>query len=302
MVDFSKLSGSGNDFICIDGRDGRFDRIISSPQAVATFAKTLCKRGHGVGADGIVIATLDDIDQIADIAARFFEADGTETFLCGNGTACFVKWAVLNGFLSAEEARVLTPAGVVLAQVLEDGYVRVCIPHPQEIQKDIDLPVNSGTLKCDFVIVGIGHTVTYVDDIDVVDVATLGPQIRNHPHFPQPRGVNANFVQIINEGEIAMRTFEYGVEAETLACGTGSAACAMLSTLRFGWGNNHFNGDNPVIVHSRGGDVLRVHFTIDDDGQVKDPCLETLVRCAYTASICPDLAALATGISPATPA
>jgi len=135
--------------------------------------------------------------------------------------------------------------------------------------------------------------VVFVDDIVRADVARLGPALRHHGHFPQPRGVNVNFVQMLGEGEIALRTYEYGVEGETLACGTGSAAAAVLSVWRFGWPADYASGDKPVLAYARGGDVLRVYVTADHDGTVTDLCLETLVRRSYSGKVCPDLAQLA---------
>jgi len=293
-ITFSKLSGSGNDFLCIDNRDGLYDAMLADPEWIGHFSRTLCRRALGVGADGIVFALTPDpdVNGFADIGARFMEADGTETYLCGNGTACFVRWAVEKGLVGEGEARILTSAGVVRGRVLDDGYVRVCIPLPTDKRTGLQLDVGDKTLTCDYVMTGIEHVVTYVDDIAKADVASLGPLLRNHAAFPQPRGVNANFVQVLGEGEIAIRTYEYGVEAETLACGTGSAAAAILSADRFGWGDEYSTGDKPIRVHAPSGDVLRVLFELDAEGLINDLCLDTVVRCTYAGSVCPDLARL----------
>ena len=309
-IDFSKLSGSGNDFICIDNRDGRYDEILVDPGRVSHFSQVLCRRGLGVGADGIVFAVMAEVDNVADVGARFLETDGTETYLCGNGTACFVRWASQKGIVPDGEAKILTSAGLVRGRMLDDGYVRVCIPLPEDRRCDLELDVGDEKLTCDYVVTGIEHLVTYVDDIAAADVARLGPLLRNHPHFPQPRGVNANFVQVLAEGEIAMRTYEYGVEGETLACGTGSAAAAILSAARFGWGEEYTTGEKPIRIHAPGGDVLRVLFETDPDGLINDLCLDSCVRCTYTGNVCPDLArealngpgAPCAGTAPAAPA
>lgn len=288
-MEFTKLSASGNDFICLDNRTGQYDAILADQTQLLRFAQGLCQRGKGIGADGIVFASLPEIPDVADIAATFLESDGSQSSLCGNGTACFVRWAQQNDIVPDGEVRILTPAGVVLGQPVEEGYVRVCIPHPENIQTDLQIRIDNTNMLCDFVVTGVEHLITYVDDVDQVDVAKLGPEMRHHSDFPQPPGVNANFVQILGRGELAIRTFEYGVEAETLACGTGSAAAAILSTMRFGWGAPYTTAESPVQVHARGGDVLRVYFRIDDTGTVKDPCLETRVRCTYTGTLCPEL-------------
>ena len=292
-VQFSKLSGSGNDFLCMDNRDRRFDEILVSQERLAHFTRTLCRRGLGVGADGVVFAGEPEIEGVADIAAKFLEMDGTESTLCGNGTACLVRWAVGQGIVDDGEVRVLTAAGVVLGQNLDDGYTRVCIPLPEDKQTDMKVQVDGGLVECDYIVTGCEHLVVYVDDVDTAPVARLGPLLRRHECFAQPRGVNVNFVQVLGEGELAIRTYEYGVESETLACGTGSASAAILAARRFGWGREYTSNDKPVRLRTRSGDVLRVYVGIDQSDTVTDLCLETLVRCSYNATLCPDLAALA---------
>ena len=291
-IEFAKLSGSGNDFICIDARDGKFDEVLASPQRVGHFARSLCSRGMGVGADGLIFACKNEVEGFADIAARVFEADGSEAELCGNGTACFVHWVAGSGRVSKPEVKILTPAGVVRGSNSDGRYVRVCIPDPQDIQLDIGLTVGDAPCKCDFAITGVPHAVTYVDDVDKLDIAHWGPTLRHHPHF-QPRGANASFVEVIGEGELAIRTWEFGVEGETLACGTGSAVAAILSAIRFDWPAAYLAGEKPVLVRARSGDVLRIYFVRSDDGVVSDVCLETVVRFVCCGTVHPDLAATA---------
>jgi len=292
-VVFSKWSGSGNDFLCMDNRDGRFDEILVSQERLAHFTRTLCRRGLGVGGDGIVFAVEPEIEGVADIAAKFLEMDGTESTLCGNGTACFVRWTVGQGIVADGEVRVLTGAGVVLGRNLDDGYTRVCIPLPEELQTDLEVQVDGDLIECDYIVTGCEHLVVYVDDVDAAPVGRLGPLLRRHEYFAQPRGVNVNFVQVLGEGELAIRTYEYGVESETLACGTGSASAAILAARKFGWSSEYSSDDKPVRLRTRSGDVVRVYVGVDETERVTDLCLETLVRCSYSATLCPDLAALA---------
>ncbi len=288
-MEFVKLSGSGNDFICIDNRSGRYDSIMDCPGRTGHFAASLCHRGTGVGADGVIFAIAPEIEGVSDIGARFFEADGSETELCGNGTACFAHWSISAGFVPDRELRILTPAGVVLAQNIDGSYVRVCIPTPEDILTDVEVDVDGRTWTCDTVIVGIPHAVTYVDDVSALDVARWGAAIRRHELFA-PKGINANFVQILGEGRIAVRTFEYGVEGETLACGTGSSASAILTAIREGWGPPYSTGEKAVLVQTQSGDVLRVCFTLEGETDVADVCLETIVRFVYTGVLHPTLA------------
>ncbi len=287
-IEFAKLSGSGNDFVCIDARDGRYDDLLAGG-GVGAFAASLCRRGRSVGADGVIFAVRPEIEGIADLAARFFEPDGSEAELCGNGTACFIHWAVNRGLVDDGEIRILTPAGVVRGHRSDGRYVRVCIPDPEEIQTGLELDVEGSRWHCDYAVTGVPHVVAYVGDLAHFDVAHWGPAIRHHDRF-RPRGTNANFVEVLGTGRIALRTFEFGVEAETLACGTGSAAAAVLAALRFGWPEAYVRGGQAVEITARSGDVLKVRFTRHDDGTITDVCLDTVVRCVYDARLCPDLA------------
>ncbi len=304
MIDdivFSKLSGSGNDHICIDNRDRRYDPIVQDPVRVGRLVRALCRRRLSIGADGVIFACpMDpDVEEFADVAARFFDADGTEAELCGNGTACFTHWVVANGWLASKEIQILTSAGVVRGQNGQDngGYVRVCIPLPEDIRHDLHVTTSRATFSCDYVVTGVPHLVTYVDDVEQVDVARVGADLRHHEMF-QPRGVNVNFVEVIEEGHIANRTFEFGVEDETLACGTGSASAAILTALRYNWDRRFLSGDEPVLVSPRSGQTLRVWFEIGPAGKVVDLCLDSTVRYLYSGSVHPELLIEAVGDEP----
>lgn len=292
-IEFAKLSGSGNDFICLDNRGGRLDSILTDGPAVSRFAVAMCRRGLGIGADGLIFATDCEIGGAADVGARFFEPDGSEAALCGNGVACFVRWAGDDGWGSGQELRVLTSAGVVRGRRSDGSYVRVCIPLPEDMKTDLKVSAGGAKWKCDYVVTGVPHLLVYVDDVSAVDVPHLGGLLRHHEMFA-PRGVNANFVQVLGEGSIALRTFEYGVEGETLACGTGSAAAAIMAAQRRRWGKEYFSGERPVLVRARSGDVLRVYFEMVG-GEVRDPCVETVVRFLYRGVVHSDLAASAQG-------
>ena len=286
-IPFTKLTAAGNDFVCIDNCEGQFDALMDTADKIAHFTHTLCRHHVGIGADGVIFCQHPEIDGVADIGARIFEWDGSEVELCGNGTACFVTWATHMDLVSGE-ARILTPAGVVRGERIKDGYTRVCISLPEDLQTDLEVPVDGQMIPCDFVITGIPHVVTFVDDIDTADVAGLGPALRHHKMF-KPRGVNADFVQILSEGVIALRTWEFGVEGETLACGTGSAASAILAAKRFGWVESMAGCDDPILVHTLGGKTLRVRFGVDEAGEFNDLCLESPVDIVYTGVIADEL-------------
>ena len=288
-IDFAKLSGSGNDFICLDNRLGQFDEILSSTTRAGQFARVLCCRGMGVGADGVIFAAASEIEHVAHLGARFFEPDGSEAGLCGNGTACFARWALDNGWIDASQIKILTSAGVVIGKAADNGYMRVCIPLPEDVRTDLEVSAGGAIWKCDYIVTGVPHLVTYVPDVSAVDVAHHGLALRRSEQFA-PRGVNADFVEVLGEGQLALRTFEYGVEGETLACGTGSAAAAILASRRFGWSRDYLTGKKPILVRVQSGDVLRIFLGIDGGGQISDLCLETVVRFLYHGTVHEDLA------------
>jgi diaminopimelate epimerase len=286
-IEFAKLSGSGNDFICIDNRGGRFNELLKSGR-VAQLARSLCPRGVSVGADGVIFCgRVAGNGQGVDTEARFFEPDGSEAELCGNGAACFTYWVITNKWLPGPEIKILTSAGVVTAKRVEGDYVRVCIPLPRDRRTDIEITVKGRPWKLDCMITGVPHVIAYVEDVNRVDVAHWGPGIRYHEYF-QPRGANANFVQILGEGRIAMRTHEFGVENETLACGTGAAAAAISAAIRYKW-QKQLAGDEPVLVRARSGDFLKIWFTQRTDGAIVDVCLETLVRFVFDGVLRPEV-------------
>jgi len=293
-ITFTKLSGSGNDFICIDARDGAYDGLLADPARSSTFAGVLCRRHVGVGADGLIFALPSEVGDLADLSVRFYEPDGSQAELCGNGTACFTHWAIASGLVADKQVRVLTSAGTVIGKRLDETYVRVCIPLSENLRRNLEVVDDDQVFDCDFAVTGVPHLVVYVDDVETVDVDHLGPLLRWHPHF-QPRGVNVNFVQVLKPGEIAIRTFEFGVEGETLSCGTGSSTAAICAGLRFGWPAPFLTGQQPTLVHARSGDLLRVWCTIEPDGRISELCLDTVVRFLFSGTVHPDLAARALG-------
>ncbi|HIE43607.1 MAG TPA: diaminopimelate epimerase [Candidatus Omnitrophica bacterium] len=282
-VIFDKLSGAGNDFICVDNRNGHFEWLLSSGE-IRQFARILCQRRFSVGADGIIFANRIPNNQNVHFEARFFEPDGSEVHLCGNGVACFVYWVVLNGWIKDSAVEIATPAGTVSGEHNGGDLVKVCIPLPRDFRFDLEFMVEGKPCKCDFIITGVPHAVIYVNGTDEIDVIHLGRQIRNHEFF-KPQGVNVNFVQVLREGEIALRTFEFGVENETLACGTGAASSAILSAMRYKWHKRYLSGEEPILVKVRSGDTLRVWFIVDNEGRVADVCLETVVRFIYRGTL-----------------
>ncbi|MFW5799119.1 MAG: diaminopimelate epimerase, partial [Planctomycetota bacterium] len=240
-----------------------------------------------VGADGVIFAGPVGSGDGVDIVARFFEPDGSEVELCGNGVGSFCYWVIDRGFVTPgkREIRVLTSAGVVRGKKLGDnGEVRVCIPTPRDMKQGLELEARGRHWSADYLLTGVPHLVTWVDDLGDLDVFGYGRALRRHEAFA-PRGVNVNFVQVLDQGRIAVRTFEFGVEDETLACGTGSSSAAILTALRKQWNSDFRTGQKPVEVNVQSGDTLRVWFEMDDQGDPVDVCLDTLVRPVYKGTL-----------------
>ncbi len=288
-IQFAKLSGSGNDHVCVDNRDGRFDEVLASPERVGHFVRTLCQRGLGVGADGLIFVGRPRNAGEADVAVRHFDPDGTEAELCGNGSACLVRWVIESGWVAGKEVRMETASGTVRGREDVERYMHVCIPEPFDLQAGVQVTAARRQWTLDYAVTGTPHVVAYVDDVEKVDVARWGAAIRRHKRFA-PRGVNVNFTQVLGVGELAVRTFEFGVEAETLACGTGSTTAALTAARRFGWPRDYTCGGEPILIHVRSGDTLKVYFLIEDDGTIAKVCLESVVRFLYNGILHPQLA------------
>jgi diaminopimelate epimerase len=216
-IPFTKMHGAGNDFIMIDDRDLIF------PLDDAQFIREITARNTGVGSDGVILL---QPSETADIRMRFFNPDGHEVDMCGNGARCVSRLAFALGAAPAGMI-IETRAGPVHAEVLSDGVCLELTP-PVDMELDLDLGPD---MKSDFINTGVPHAVVWVDDVHAVDLLTLGKAIRYHQRFA-PEGTNADFVQVEPDGTLTVRTYERGVEGETLACGTGAAAAAVVGAQR----------------------------------------------------------------------
>lgn len=246
-IEFWKMNGSGNDFILIDNRDGRVKE-----EEMGWLVQKLCRRRESVGADGLIFVTHSDRH---DFAWRFFNADGGEVEMCGNGGRCVARFAYLKG-IAGPRMSFETLAGTVSAEVM-GRLVKVLMPDPHSLQRDIDLPLEPGWISVDFVNTGVPHAVIRVENLSEHPVLEQGRAVRYHSRFA-PAGTNANFISVVGPDRIAMRTYERGVEDETLACGTGAIASALVAADRG-------MVSAPVSVMSKGGDVLTIHFLKEGD-------------------------------------
>ncbi len=242
-LSFSKLSGSGNDFILIDNRRG-----IIAAEDLPMLARSLCRRRFSVGADGLI--AIEDAEK-ADFRWRFFNADGSTAEMCGNGGRCAARFAVEKG-IAGRRLRFETAAGPIRAVVTE-RRVRLELIPPTDLRPEIDIPLPSGVRRGASVNTGVPHVVLPEKDLEDVDVKAVGQAIRHHALF-SPAGTNVDFITRVGEAEIAVRTYERGVEDETMACGTGAVAGALAGACWWGLAS-------PVTVLTRGGETLVIHFS-----------------------------------------
>ncbi|ADU97229.1 diaminopimelate epimerase [Thermovibrio ammonificans] len=238
---FAKLQGTGNDFVIINNLAGEFDRFRGT-LPVKEAVKRICSRRTGVGADGLILV---EDSTVADLSWRFYNADGSTAEMCGNGMRCFARFVYEEG-LAPNEMRVETLAGVVEAFVY-GPIVKVGLTKPRELA--LNLKVDGLTVH--FINTGVPHAVIFVERADAVNVKEIGRKVRFHPLFA-PAGTNVNFVEVRLD-RIVVRTYERGVEDETLACGTGSVASALIAA-------KVFKLSSPVEVEVRSGERLKVHF------------------------------------------
>ena len=271
-IPFVKMSGSGNDFILIDNRTNLVD-----PEQAAPFVRAVCRRGMSVGADGLILLAADPQGEV-DFGWRFFNSDGSESEMCGNGGRCAVRYAMDLG-LAGRETAFRTRAGVIRGQVLDNREVRVQLTEPSDYRPQVRIDIHGEAVYLAYLDAGVPHAVLVVPDAEAVDVARVGRLVRQHAAFA-PRGANVNFVQVLSASDVIIRTYERGVEGETLACGTGCAAAAITLTLAD-------RVKQPVRLRTRGGEVLTVDFTREGDLAMR-PTLQGLVRYLSVGMIHPE--------------
>jgi len=252
---FTKMSGAGNDFLVFGTRVERGPRETEA-------IRRLCRRGTGVGADGVLFVFAErPADPSSRIVADYVNADGSVGRFCGNGTRCAARFAVLKG-LAGPSLVVVTGWGAVGATVRDDGVVALALPEPVAVGRAVpSLDAAGETLERDgfALVVGVPHLVLYVKadvDLGALDLSILGPRSRRHPALLE--GANANFVKVLAPSRLSVRTWERGVEAETLACGSGAVASAVVTSFLTGT-------SPPVSVATRSGETLEVSFVKDGE-------------------------------------
>ncbi len=241
LLHFYKYQGTGNDFIMVDDRSETFP---VSTQLIAQ----LCHRRFGIGADGLILLRSEPGH---DFRMVYFNADGAEGSMCGNGGRCTVRFAHDLGVFQE------------LASFMAVDGVHEAMATPQDIRLKMG-SVREGEKHetYDFMNTGSPHYVAYVDDVDKTDVVTIGRAVRYGETYGPQGGTNVNFVQVQAPNFLKVRTYERGVEDETYSCGTGVTACALSSQAHFGW-------ESPVHVATVGGD-LQVEFRVVTPGHYDD--------------------------------
>ncbi len=251
-VPFYKMQGAGNDFIVID-HDPAID--------YHPFARKVCDRHMGIGADGVLVLGKSST---CDHRMRIINADGSEAEMCGNGARCMAVYIAHKFALVPEVFTMETLAGRINARV-EGETASVQLSDPKDYRPNIEIKVNDHKLTGHFINTGVPHTIVFVQGLQEMDVDGLGRLVRHHGVFA-PKGTNVDFVEKVKDGLVALRTYERGVEAETLACGTGSVAAALVGYLQ--GKEKHAPVKGAVIrVATKSGEVLEVTFDLD---MVKD--------------------------------
>lgn len=269
--EFLKMSGGGNDFVVFDNREGWFPR----DQARELVAR-LCRRGLGVGADAVLLL---EEDEALDFRMVYFNADGGEAPMCGNGALCIARYARMTAAVDGPRMEFATGSGPFRAQVAHPSEARVTLwlVPPRNLELDVPGFAQGPYQRVGFLDTSTPHVIALLESVEAVeahDLAGEGKRLRMDPRW-EPPGTNVNFIAVRDRGRIRMRTYERGVEAETLSCGTGSTAAAIMTSL---WGLT----EPPVVVETTGGCPLTVSWTPAGDGVLPtDPQLSGDARVVY---------------------
>jgi diaminopimelate epimerase len=238
---FAKYVGCGNDFILFDNRHLEF------PFYLPDLIPKLCHRQYGIGADGLIVL---ELSELADCRFRIFNADGSEAEMCGNGIRCFVKWLKMLGFCQSS-FRIETMHQLLQATV-QDDQVQIEMAIPSIMQWNIPFQWKEKQVQVHHVDIGVPHTLLFVEDVEALNLHEWGPYIRFHPLW-MPKGTNFTAIELLHSKDLKIRTYERGVENETLACGTGATAAALAAAV-------YYLIEGPLTVQVRSGEELIIDF------------------------------------------
>lgn len=259
---FLKMTGSGNDFIIIDNRDSKIDDYNSD------FIKRICHRQLSLGADGVIFI---ENSTKADFKWSFFNSDGSVAEMCGNGSRCAARFAYLNG-IAPQKMKFETLAGIIEAEIKDEPNVKVQLTKP--FGEKLNFKLDNYNIS--FINTGVPHSVLKVEHLDEVDVAKTGSFLRYHNDFT-PAGTNVDFYEIIDNSTVRMRTYERGVEGETLACGTGAAAVAYVAV-------KNERLISPIKIITSSGLILKIYLENEDiflEGEARIICEGFLHKESY---------------------
>lgn len=252
-IAFTKVEGSGNDFILIDNRDSRIPALKKS------IKRKLCSRRTGIGADGILLL---EKNREFPFMMRYYNADGSEAKMCGNGARCVALYAFLKGFVSRRFS-FRSKSGVHKAQIFKNNMVKVELT-TCEFKGKVTLRIAKRKFDGIFLKIGVPHLVIFMKNIENIDVLHIGKKIRNLKRF-SPEGTNVDFVKIEDKNKLSIRTYERGVEGETFSCGTGAAAVSAVAYREKGFSSpiyvNPFSGETIVVSLKEAKGKLIPHLT-----------------------------------------
>lgn len=265
-IPFTKMSGSGNDFVIIDNR-----KAIVADADKREFVRKVCTPKTSIGADGVIFI---ETSGKADFRWDFYNADGSSAEMCGNGGRCVARYAYEKK-IAPQKMSFETIAGIIHAEVSGQN-VKVKLTAPQNLRQNVEVALNGASYSVDSINTGVPHAVIFSPDVDKEDVQNIGRGVRYHSVFA-PAGTNVNLVQKKDAHSLKVRTYERGVEGETLACGTGVVASAILASCKK-------QVEPPVKVETRGGEILQVHFQ-QGNGAFSEVYLEGLTKTTFEGTI-----------------
>ncbi|MFH1505340.1 MAG: diaminopimelate epimerase [Candidatus Omnitrophota bacterium] len=285
---FCKLQASGNDFILIDSTTSKGKH---SANFYKDFAKKYCERRLSIGADGLLVI---EPSKKADFMMRIFNSDGSEAEMCGNGARCAAYWVKRKLRASGCKLQVInfeTKAGIIESKIIEvkakgkESWeeIQVKMIEPFGLAQGTPVKVFTRNVKVDFINTGVPHAVIFVDGLNSVDVEGVGRAVRFHKQF-SPEGANVNFVEFKSKDFIKLRTYERGVEGETLACGTGSIASAIIAWLKIQDSRPDKKKSAAVKVETKSKEILKVCFDIDKE-KIDNVWLEGRAHLVYEGNV-----------------
>lgn len=270
MLQFYKMTGAGNDFVMVDNRDLVLSRVLTR-DVIAS----LCDRRFGIGADGLI--AVEPACGQGDVRMRYYNSDGGEAEMCGNGARCFTAFVhfLTSGAMSSVHFE--TMAGIVAGTVHEDASVTVQLTTPKDMKLNVMPATELVPAPVHFLNTGVPHAVAYLPSVDDLDIKKCGAFLRYHQTFA-PAGTNANFATILSPQHLKLRTYERGVEDETLACGTGMTATALLHAALTG-------APSPIRLDVAGGDTLQVAFERTADNAFSNVTLTGPARIVFRGEV-----------------